>query len=126
MEEEFEEEDEECEPGLCPICGREMPLTFHHLIPKSTHKKMRKLGYDKLFLNINGIDICRPCHSQIHRLIPLENMAMEYNTLEMIKSHPGVINWIPYIRKQKLKSKCDKRVLHQQRNFILPVEDLIE
>merc|ERR1711879_439957 len=52
-----EEEDGEGEAGICPICNREIPLTFHHSIPKSTHRKMMKLGYTKIQLNTHGIDI---------------------------------------------------------------------
>lgn len=125
--EEEEDSEEELKNGVCLICEREMPLTFHHLIPKSTHKKMIKQhGYTKLYLNTHGIDICRPCHSQIHRLIPLDDMAMEYNTLEKVLSHSGVQSWIPWIRKQKRTSRNDRRTLVQHRNLILPKEDLIE
>lgn len=29
----------------CEICEREVPLTYHHLIPRSTHEKARKKGW---------------------------------------------------------------------------------
>lgn len=29
----------------CEICEREVPLTYHHLIPRSTHKKVLKKGW---------------------------------------------------------------------------------
>lgn len=119
--EDDDEEEFDGIPGECPICNRQMPLTFHHLIPKSTHKKMIKL-YSKEHLCSRGIDICRPCHSHIHRLIPLMDMAEHYNTLESILSHKGVKKWIPYIRKQKMTSKSDKRVAVQTRNLNLPEE----
>ena len=123
-EEEGEEEGEGVE-GICPICLRGMPLTFHHLIPKSTHPWMIKHhGYEKEYLNTHGVDVCRPCHSQIHRLIPHMEMAEHYNTLEAVLSHPGVQKWIPYIRKQKLKCRSDQRMLaHHDRNLTLPDED---
>eukprot|EP00441_Pelagodinium_beii_P010308 CAMPEP_0197690860 /NCGR_PEP_ID=MMETSP1338-20131121/108953_1 /TAXON_ID=43686 ORGANISM="Pelagodinium beii, Strain RCC1491" /NCGR_SAMPLE_ID=MMETSP1338 /ASSEMBLY_ACC=CAM_ASM_000754 /LENGTH=69 /DNA_ID=CAMNT_0043273351 /DNA_START=21 /DNA_END=227 /DNA_ORIENTATION=- len=43
-----------CEEGDCEVCRRELFLTFHHLIPKHTHKlwlKRKRLpegvrGYD--------------------------------------------------------------------------------
>lgn len=123
MEGEDDDNEEEGEPGECPICRREMPLTFHHLIPKSTHRKMLKVGYTKIELCTRGIDICRPCHSHIHKLIPLMDMAEHYNTLESILSHEGVQKWIPYIAKQKLTSRSDKRVAVQSRNLQLPDEE---
>ena len=29
----------------CEICEREVPLTYHHLIPRSVHEKVRKKGW---------------------------------------------------------------------------------
>ena len=120
--EDEQSEEESMREGLCLICGRNMPLTFHHLIPKRTHTRMLKSGYNKLFLNTHGVDLCRPCHSHIHKLIPLNDMADTFNTLEVILSHPGVQKWIPYIRKQKLTSRCDRRLRQQERNLTLPDE----
>ncbi|MDA3951402.1 MAG: hypothetical protein PF508_19500 [Spirochaeta sp.] len=31
------------QPQTCELCGRETTLTFHHLIPKKTHRKRRVL-----------------------------------------------------------------------------------
>ena len=52
--EDLKELEEEFEDGNCVLCSRDMPLTFHHLIPRATHKKMVKKGFDKTELN-NGI-----------------------------------------------------------------------
>lgn len=126
--EEEDSDNDEGQIGVCPICTRELPLTFHHLIPKSTHKKMVKQhGYSKEYLNSHGVDLCRPCHSHVHRLIPLMDMALTFNTLERILEHNGVKKWIPYIRKQKITCKSDARVNKvQSRNFQLPAEDLLD
>lgn len=36
----------------CEICEREVPLTYHHLIPRSTHDKVLKKGWhDESMLN---------------------------------------------------------------------------
>lgn len=108
VEEDDEEEhnsDKDYDDGTCLLCERDMPLTFHHLIPRTTHKKMMKReNMDKKALN-KGIMICRPCHSAIHRFIDEETMALEYNTLEKILEHEKVQAWIPYAAKQKTVSK---------------------
>ena len=36
--------DEEVGPGECAMCEREMPMTRHHLIPKTTHPYWIKRG----------------------------------------------------------------------------------
>jgi hypothetical protein len=40
-EEDFSPEGK-CKNEECVICKRKMPLIFHHLIPRTTHKKMKK------------------------------------------------------------------------------------
>lgn len=37
---EGEEEEEEGEPGCCVLCERLMPLTRHHLIPRSGERNI--------------------------------------------------------------------------------------
>mmetsp|Transcript_14530 Transcript_14530/g.29046 ORF Transcript_14530/g.29046 Transcript_14530/m.29046 type:complete len:284 (-) Transcript_14530:61-912(-) len=115
----FDEEDDSSDKcGSCPFCEREMPLTFHHLIPKATHTAMKKLANSKYlpdpteepttaYLNSHGVDICRPCHSQVHRCENNLTLAQQYNTTEKLLAHPGIQRWIVYARKQKLGSlKC--------------------
>eukprot|EP01080_Neovahlkampfia_damariscottae_P003296 gene3296-5737_t len=99
-EEDVKELEEELEDGNCVLCGRDMALTFHHLIPRMTHKKMLKKGFNKTDLN-RGIMICRPCHNAIHRLIDHESMALEYYTLDLIMTNEKVLKWIKYAEKQK-------------------------
>jgi len=44
--------------NTCEMCERYMPLTKHHLIPRSTHKKYTKMGYTPEVLNTCA-SICR-------------------------------------------------------------------
>jgi len=85
----------------CKLCGREKELDFHHLIPKSLHKnKWFKKRFTKEEMN-QGIYICEyDCHPEIHRFIDEKEMGREYNTLEKLRNHPKVINYIKWIRKQ--------------------------
>lgn len=111
-EEENLSSDEKYENGECALCEREMSLTFHHLIPRETHKKMMKKDeLTKQDLS-RGIMICRPCHSAIHKFIDEETMAIEYSTLEKLLEHEMVQKWIPYIAKQKSVSKSEAELYH--------------
>ena len=47
-------EPEVVDDGLCEMCEREGPREFHHLIPKSTHK--RYINKDKLPDNMRDIE----------------------------------------------------------------------
>ena len=99
--------------GECVLCERDMPLTFHHLIPRTTHKKMlKRTQLTKKELN-QGIMVCRPCHSAIHRFIDEETMALQYNTLERLLEHERVQSWIPYAARLKPVSKENAELYHQ-------------
>ncbi|KNC50036.1 uncharacterized protein AMSG_11909 [Thecamonas trahens ATCC 50062] len=84
--------------GLCPMCERKLPLTFHHLIPRTTHGHYLKKGYTVKQLN-EGVNVCRPCHSAIHRAEDEETLAREWRTLDALLTHPAIIKWIGYARK---------------------------
>jgi 5-methylcytosine-specific restriction endonuclease McrA len=100
--------DVDIEDGQCWMCDRTMPLTFHHLIPRTTHKKLLKRGFETKELNV-GIMICRPCHNAIHRLIDEETMASDYYTFDLLMEHAGVVKWIEYARKQKIVQHAMKK-----------------
>lgn len=105
--------DREYGEGQCVLCEREMPLTFHHLIPRTTHKKvLRRTELTKKELN-RGIMVCRPCHSAIHRFIDEETMAAQYNTLESLLEHERVQSWIPYAAKMKPVPRENAELYHQ-------------
>ncbi|KAK9762225.1 hypothetical protein K7432_012255 [Basidiobolus ranarum] len=101
-----DEEDEEfIPPGHCLLCARCMPLTFHHLVPKATHRQMlKKKIFSKEQLG-EGITICRPCHSAIHRLITNEVLAIEFNTLDKLLDNESLQKWIKYAEKQRTVRK---------------------
>eukprot|EP00288_Rhodomonas_lens_P018142 CAMPEP_0177713000 /NCGR_PEP_ID=MMETSP0484_2-20121128/12700_1 /TAXON_ID=354590 /ORGANISM="Rhodomonas lens, Strain RHODO" /LENGTH=268 /DNA_ID=CAMNT_0019224849 /DNA_START=87 /DNA_END=893 /DNA_ORIENTATION=- len=97
----LDDDEDQGASGVCPFCEREMPLTFHHLIPKCTHKTMKKkLGLGPKALN-NGVDLCRPCHSAVHRTENNLTLAEKYNTTDKLLAHPAIQKWIGYAQKQK-------------------------
>ncbi|KAH8727194.1 hypothetical protein GQ44DRAFT_612251 [Phaeosphaeriaceae sp. PMI808] len=95
----------------CELCLRDwVPLTYHHLIPRSTHERVMKRGWhteDKL----NSVAwLCRACHSFVHRLARNEVLAKSYYTVGLIreggveedlekrKEVEGWIGWIGGVR----------------------------
>lgn len=89
--------------GRCVMCERVTMLTFHHLIPKTTHRKLKKLDpkrYTRKSMS-EGIMICRPCHSTVHQTETELSLALNYFTLKLIREHPKIKKWIQYARKQR-------------------------
>ncbi|SEP95228.1 hypothetical protein SAMN05421693_1127 [Ectothiorhodospira magna] len=85
-------------PDLCQLCGRAEVLTRHHLIPKTRHHNRRnKRLFDRAEVRTRVIWICRPCHSQIHRVLDEKTLEREYNTLEALRDHPDVRAFVQWI-----------------------------
>lgn len=86
----------------CELCGRDKPLTFHHLIPKAVHSKKRyQKRHTKDELRSLGIHVCRLCHSGIHDLITERELADSFTTREALLEHEGLARHIAWVKKQK-------------------------
>lgn len=90
--------------GKCPLCHRVTDLTFHHLIPKKVHKRNYfKKHFDKQTLAF-GIDICRTCHTGIHKIYDEITLAKHYNSLQKIKQDDKLNTHFLWVAKQRIRS----------------------
>ncbi len=90
--------------GECPLCGRSLQLTFHHLIPKKLHRRTRfKKRYSKAELN-QGVWVCRLCHDGIHDHYDEMALARGFSTLASIQADPHIQRHAQWVAKQKVKS----------------------
>lgn len=81
--------------GPCALCEREAVLTRHHLIPRTRHQNKRDFSRELVRFVIG---LCRSCHAQIHQLLSVKELEREYNTLEKLRSHPGIAEFVQWIR----------------------------
>ncbi|KAG6882313.1 hypothetical protein C0993_011122, partial [Termitomyces sp. T159_Od127] len=85
----------------CEICEREVPLTYHHLIPRSTHAKVLKKKWHPESM-INSVAwLCRPCHSVVHNVTTNENLARNYFNVELLLERDDIQKWRNYASKQR-------------------------
>lgn len=69
----------------CEICGTANTITFHHLIPRTCHRnKWFKKQFTKDEMQTRGINVCRKCHSFIHKTFSEKELGRNFNTLEKI------------------------------------------
>jgi hypothetical protein len=112
--------------GTCELCERDVRRTFHHLIPKETHSKYLKkktlpenikaiamgIGVEpsmgRVWLNTYGTMICGPCHSAVHNAASNEDLAENYNTVELLLEHPKILAFAKYNSKQPVRNRCTK------------------
>jgi hypothetical protein len=119
-----QDDEEEClGPGECVLCERYMKLTRHHLIPKATwtrlESKSRLKNLEQSFAHLNiadndhaaktvrqtfraqVIDICRPCHSHIHKTYDHWTLATCYNTLDRLVDDPAIARFAKWASQQR-------------------------
>ncbi len=88
----------------CELCGRvtKTGTTEHHLIPRTCHSnKWFKKNYSREQM-AKTVDLCRPCHNEVHRLIPSEkDLGRHFNSLDLLKSNPEIAKFVAWVQKQK-------------------------
>lgn len=84
------------------MCGRDRPLSFHHLIPRRNH---RRNGFQRRFskeaMRTRGIWLCGDCHRMLHRRFDARELGLELNTLDAILAEPEVQRFLAWVRKQR-------------------------
>lgn len=86
----------------CALCESRQQITFHHLIPKTCHKnKWFKKKFSRDQMNLMGIDVCRPCHSFLHKQFTEKELGRNLYSLQKILEHKTVLKHIVWAKKQK-------------------------
>lgn len=79
------------EGGACELCEREVGrLTSHHLVPKARGGKHGP-----------QVMLCPTCHRQLHAMFSEATLEKELSSIEALKGHPEVANFLSWMRKQK-------------------------
>jgi hypothetical protein len=85
----------------CEICTRNVPLTYHHLIPRSTHTKVLKRKWHPE-TRLNSVAwLCRHCHSAVHKTASNEDLAREYYTVELLLQVESLQRWAAWASRQR-------------------------
>jgi 5-methylcytosine-specific restriction endonuclease McrA len=85
----------------CEICTRAVPLTYHHLIPRSTHSKVLKRKWHPE-TRLNSVAwLCRQCHSAVHKTASNEVLAREYYTVELLLQVESLQRWATWASRQR-------------------------
>lgn len=91
-----------CRETRCELCGREAPLTFHHLIPRKNHRKgYFRRHFSKEELTRRGLMLCRLCHRQLHRLYDEGELGRRLNTKAAILGEPEMQRFLVWAKKQR-------------------------
>jgi hypothetical protein len=90
----------------CEICGRtQLPLTYHHLIPRAVHAKVLKRNWHSKEKLDSVAWLCRACHSFVHRCASHEELAREWFTVERLLERDDVQAFAGWVGKVRWKSR---------------------
>ena len=84
----------------CVLCGREQPLTFHHVIPRTLHRKRWVKARFSVSALQSGLWLCRDCHDAVHRFISHRELAESFHSLEALRGHPEVAKFVAWVARQ--------------------------
>jgi len=85
--------------NTCEICERYVKLTKHHVYPRETHKSCLKRGIPELSLS-KTIQICKMCHSTIHRFFSNDELSKNYYSLELLLEDEKIRKYAGWAAKQ--------------------------
>ena len=107
-------DDETAGSGACELCGRDfVRLTRHHLRPRQLHSRLLAQGVSRETLNLTT-DLCRSCHSMVHRAESNSDLAAKFNTIEALRAHPALARWAVYAARLRTGTRWDHAVLMSQ------------
>jgi hypothetical protein len=90
----------------CELCRRDwINLTYHHLIPKSTHERVRKRNWHSEEMLNSVAWLCRACHSFVHRVATNEELAKSWYTVELLEERDDVQAWVKWVGKVRWKKQ---------------------
>jgi hypothetical protein len=86
----------------CALCGREQPLTFHHLIPRTLHgKKWFRKRFSKEEMRLRGADLCYDCHDHIHKTYGEKELGRRFHTVESLAADEEIARFVTWVQKQR-------------------------
>jgi hypothetical protein len=95
------------EPGCCALCERRMPLTGHHLRPRSQHARLRACGFTLAELGA-VLMVCRQCHNAVHEHIDEATLASAHYTADLLLAHAGVLSFVRWAAKQRSRADANQ------------------
>ena len=104
---------EDLPPGCCELCERRMPLTRHHLIPRSQHAALRARGASQAHL-ARTLACCRQCHNAVHAAADEATLGASYDSREALLSHPAVARFVAWAAKQRGRADASHLLQHRR------------
>ena len=100
-------------PGCCELCERRMPLTQHHLVPRSQHAAHRARGVTQAHLS-RTLACCRQCHNAVHEAADEATLAASYASRDALLGHPAIARFVAWAAKQRGRADGSHHLQHKR------------
>lgn len=91
------------EEPQCALCLRRVrQVTRHHLVPREEGGKYGPVA-----------DLCQPCHSTVHLLLPNKTLAQQYGTIEALRGAEELQKYLGWIRNNRVERIANRRGKHK-------------
>jgi hypothetical protein len=100
-------------PGCCELCERRMPLTQHHLVPRSQHAAHRARGVTQAHL-ARTLACCRQCHNAVHEAADEATLAASYASRDALLAHPALARFVAWAAKQRGRADGSHHLQHKR------------
>ena len=101
------DEEELLGDDACEMCERVMPLTRHHLVPRSEWKFFEKrppAGFVESGRSLQETaSLCRQCHSAVHLFADERALGERYNTVEALLQQESLAKFAAFQNKQRAR-----------------------
>ena len=83
----------------CELCGRQVSLTRHHLIPKRTHRfGVIRAKYSKTEVNSLIAYLYKVCHRHVHRTVKERQLAVNLNFVKLLRTHQDINAFVDWLK----------------------------
>ena len=87
------------EEPACALCQRRVAhVSRHHLVPREEGGKHGPVA-----------DLCQPCHSSVHLLLPNRTLARRYATIEALREAEELQTYLHWIRRSRVERISNRR-----------------
>lgn len=87
--------------GYCSLCHCPNRLSVHHMVPRLILKRNKNHGKIKINVSKHLVELCSPCHGELHRLWGHRQLSNDCDTVDKILAAEEMQSYLTWKRKKE-------------------------
>lgn len=87
--------------GFCSLCHCPNRLSVHHMVPRLILKRNKNHGKTKINVSKHLVELCSPCHHELHRLWGHRQLSNDCDTVDKILAAEEMQSYLTWKRKKE-------------------------